>query len=161
QLFAFALDRLVCNERRLTGYGNLLELLQVLSNDQGWGARMACQNLLHQGALDRILCSDAEFFAREGRSVGHAHITGQSAAHLSAGCLSYPASSFQVTPGHIVLLWPNQTKDIAFPSILTHEGGGESQPTPRLDLGSDPKHRRRQQMYFIVDDQAPVALVEQ
>ena len=122
---------------------------------------MARQNLLHQGALDRILCGDTEFFAGEGGGVSHAHVTWQSAAHLGAGRLSNPASSFQVAPWHIVLLWSNQTKDIAFPSILPHEGGCESQPTPRLDLGSDAKHRRRQQMHFIVDDQAPVALVEQ
>src|SRR5882672_5426039 len=126
QPLTFALGRLARNQRRVTGYGNLFELIQILPNDQRWCSRVACQNVPEQDSLDWILGSDAELFAGEGRGIGHAHITRQRTAHLGAGRLCNPASSLQVAPWDIVLLWPNQTKDIAFTPILAHERRRES-----------------------------------
>ena len=41
------------------------------------------------------------------------------------------------------------------------ERRGQAEPAAGLDLGRDAEHRRRQQVHLVVDDQAPVALVEQ
>ncbi len=95
-----------------------------------------------------------------GDGIIHAQGLGQGDADLGAGGLGDPAAPFQLAPGHVVFLRADEAKDVLLAAIFADEGGGQAQPTPRLNLRGYPEHRRRQQMHFVIDDQPPVALIE-
>jgi len=74
--------------------------------------------------------------------------------------LGNPAARFQVAPGNVVLLWPDQAEDVALAAVFANERGREAEPPARLNLGSDAENGGRQQMHFVIYNQAPVTLVE-
>ena len=88
-------------------------------------------------------------------------VLGQGDADLVAVGLGDPALLLQDLPRHVVLLRADQGEDVVLAAVLAHQRGGQAEPAPRLDLGGDAEDRRRQQVHLVVDDQAPVALVEQ
>src|SRR5262249_27258286 len=45
-------------------------------------------------------------------------------------------------------------------AVLADQGGGQAKAAAGLDLGRDAEDRRRQQVDFIIDNQAPIPLVE-
>ena len=67
----------------------------------------------------------------------------------------------QLAPGHVVLLRADQAEDVVLAAVLADQRGGQPEPAAGLDLGRDAEDRRRQQVDLVVDDQAPVALVEE
>ena len=64
-------------------------------------------------------------------------------------------------PRHVVFLRADQGEDVVLLAVLAHERGGEAEPAAGLERSGNLKHRRGQQMHFVVNDEAPVALVEQ
>ena len=72
-----------------------------------------------------------------------------------------PALRLQLAPGHVVLLRADQAEDVVLAAVLADQRGGQPEPAPGLDLGGHAEDRRRQQVDLVVDDQAPVALVEE
>ena len=75
--------------------------------------------------------------------------------------LGDPALLLQDPPGHVELLGADQAEDVLLAAVLADQGGRQAEPAAGLDLGRDPEDRRGQQVHLVVDDQAPVALVEQ
>ena len=88
-------------------------------------------------------------------------VAGQAEADLVALGLGDPALRLQHPPRHVVLLRADQAEDVLLAAVLADEGGGQAEPAAGLDLGRDPEDRGGQQVDLVVDDQAPVALVEE
>ena len=86
---------------------------------------------------------------------------GKPESHLVALGFGDPAFGLENSPGNVVLLGADQAEDVFLALIFAHQSCGQSQAAAGLDIGRDPEDRGRQQMHFVVDDQAPIALVEQ
>ena len=56
---------------------------------------------------------------------------------------------------------PIRREHVALAAVLADQRGGQPEPAPRLQVGRHPEHRRGQQVHLVVDDQPPVAAVEQ
>ena len=56
---------------------------------------------------------------------------------------------------------PIRREHVALAAVLAHQRRGQPDPAPGLEVGGHPEDRRRQQVDLVVDDQAPVAGVEQ
>ena len=67
----------------------------------------------------------------------------------------------QLAPRHVVLLRADQAEHVALAAVLADQRRGQAEPPAGLDLGRHAEHRGRQQVDLVVDDQAPVALVEE
>ena len=77
----------------------------------------------------------------------------------SAGAIQPCASmSFH---GRVVALRADQGEHVALPAVLAHQRRGQPDPPAGLQVGGHPEDRRGQQVHLVVDDQAPVAGVEQ
>ena len=88
-------------------------------------------------------------------------VVGQGDADLGAVGLGDPALRLQLAPGHVVLLRADQAEDVLLAAVLADQRRGQAEPAAGLDLGGDAEDRRGQQVDLVVDDQAPVALVEE
>ena len=80
--------------------------------------------------------------------------------HLGAVGLGDPAARFQLSPWHVILLGPDQGEHVSLAAVFAHQGGSQAQATPGLDLGRHPKNGSGQQMHLVINDQAPVLLIE-
>ena len=98
---------------------------------------------------------------RLGGRVDQPLVGGQRDAHLDAVGRRDPALRLDVLPGGVVPLGPDQREDVALAAVLAHQRRGQPDPATRLQVGGHPEDRRRQQVHLVVDDQAPVAGVEQ
>src|SRR5262245_46363752 len=160
EVFALGRRGLAGDQRDLQAFDELAELLQGLADNQhalvGGLLEQAGDDLL----LGGVLAGYAVLVAPLGDRVLHALLVRQRDAHLRAVGRCDPAATLQLAPGDVVLLRPDQAEDIAFPAILAYQRGRQSEPAARLNLGGDPKHRGGKQMHLVVDDQSPVALVE-
>ncbi len=125
------------------------------------GCVVALEQRGDQVVLERVLAGQAELLPPLGHGVFHPQRAGQAQADLVALGLGDPALGLQHAPGHVVLLGTDQAEDVLLAVVLADQGRGQAQPAAGLDLGRDPEHRRGQQVDLVVDDQAPVALVEQ
>jgi hypothetical protein len=119
------------------------------------------EQLLEQFDLVRVLRGNAILVALVGDGVGHALVLRHRQAHFVALRGGDPALLLQVFPRHVVLLRADQREHVGLAPVFAHERRRQAQPPPRLDLRRDAEDGRRQQVHLIVDDQAPVALVEQ
>ena len=122
---------------------------------------MPLEQLAHQAEFAGVLRGDAEFVARLGHGIFHAALLGHRQADFRANGLSNPTLFLHFLPGHIVFFRADEREDFVLQPILTHERGGQAEPAARLQGRRDLKHRRRQQMHLVIDDQPPVALVEE
>ena len=86
---------------------------------------------------------------------------GQGKPDLRAAGRGDPPLVFQHLPGHVHLLRADQGEHVVFAAVFADQRGGQSQSPPGLQAGRDLEHGCRQQMHLVVDDQPPVALVEQ
>ncbi len=93
--------------------------------------------------------------------VGHPLVLGEGHPHLGALGRGDPALGLDLPPRRVVPLGADQGEDVALPTVLTDQRGGQAEPPPGLDVGGHPKDRRRQQVHLVVDDQTPVAGAEQ
>ena len=67
----------------------------------------------------------------------------------------------QFAPRHVVLLRPDQAEDVAFPAVLADQRRRQAEPPPGLNLRGDAEHGGRQEMNLVIDDETPIALVEE
>ena len=63
--------------------------------------------------------------------------------------------------GRVVPLRADQREHVALAAVLADQRRGQAEPAAGLQVGGHPEDRRRQQVHLVVDDQAPVAGVEQ
>ena len=68
------------------------------------------------------------------------------------------SSAFQ---GTSAFFGADQGEDVVFTPILADQGGRQPQPPPRLKARRHPEDGRGQQVHLVVDDEPPIALVEQ
>ena len=122
---------------------------------------MLLEDRLHH--IDLGVRRRAEFvlLLRLGDRVFEALVVGECHPHLDALGGGDPALRLDVLPRRVVALGPDQTEDVAFPAVLTDQRGGETEAAPRLQISRHPEHRRGQQVDLVIDDQPPVAGVEQ
>ncbi len=161
ELLPLAHGRLAGDERCTDGLGDLAQLIQVGAHDEHRVLAVFDQQLPDDLELVRVFSRNAELVPLLGQGVDHAKFVRQRHTNFVALGGGDPALPLQVFPGHVVLFGANERKDVGLAAVLADEGGGEAQSPPGLDLGGDAKDRRRQQVDFVVDDQSPVALVEQ
>ena len=88
-------------------------------------------------------------------------LVGECHANLDAVGRRDPALRLDVLPRGVVALGSDEAEHVALTAVLTHEGRGQTESTPRLQVGGHAEHGRRQQVHLVVDDEAPVAGVEQ
>ena len=96
-----------------------------------------------------------------GRRVGHPLGVGQRDPHLGAVGRRDPALRLDVLPRRVVALRADQREHVALAAVLADQRRGQAEPAAGLQVGGEPEDRRRQQVHLVVDDQAPVAGVEQ
>ena len=72
-----------------------------------------------------------------------------------------PALRLDVLPGGVVPLGADQREHVALAAVLAHERRGQAEAAAGLEVGRHPEDRGRQQVDLVVDDEAPVAGVEQ
>ena len=105
--------------------------------------------------------ADAVALLRLGSGVGQPLGVGQRHPDLDAVGRRDPALRLDVLPRCVVALGADQGEHVALAAVLAHQRGGQPEPAARLQVGGHPEHRRRQQVHLVVDDEAPVARVEQ
>ena len=96
-----------------------------------------------------------------GHGVGHPLGVGQGDPHLDAVGRGDVALRLDVLPRRVEALGPDQAEDVALAAVLAHQRRGEAEAAAGLQVGGHPEDRRGQQVHLVVDDEAPVAGVEQ
>lgn len=86
---------------------------------------------------------------------------GERDAHLDAVGGSDVALGLDVLPRRVEALRADEAEDVGLAAVLAHERRGEPETAARLEVGRHPEDRRGQQVDLVVDDEAPVAGVEQ
>ena len=101
--------------------------------------------------------------ARRARSTAYASRwpSGRRDAHLDAVGGGDVALRLDVLPRRVEALGADEAEDVALAAVLAHQRGGQPEPAARLQVGRHAEDRRGQQVHLVVDDQAPVAGVEQ
>ena len=141
--------------------GELVELVEVLADHQGRLARVLLDQLLGDQRLGVGAAGQPVALLRVGRRVGQPLALGQRHPHLDAVGGRDPALALDVLPRGVVALGADQAEHVALAAVLADQGGGQADPAAGLEVGGHPEDRRRQQVHLVVDDQAPVAGVEQ
>ena len=151
------------DQRQVEPLGDPSQLLEVLADDQHpvVGPVVPLEQQLDQVFLDRVLAGQAELVAPLGQGVFHPRVGGKPEPDLVALGLGDPAFRLEHAPGDVVLLGADQAEDVLLAVVLADQGGRQPEPAAGLDVGGDPEDGRRQQVDLVVDDQPPVALVEQ
>ncbi len=126
-----------------------------------WLAWVPLQDRLHHRDLGVRGRAQLVALLGLGDGVEHALVVGHRHAHLDAFGGRDPALRLDVLPRRVVALGPDQGEHVALAAVLADQRGGQPEPPPRLQIGGHPEHRRGQQVDLVVDDQAPVAAVEQ
>ncbi len=72
-----------------------------------------------------------------------------------------PALRLNVLPRRVIALWSDKGKHVALASVFTDQRGGQPQPPFGLQVSGHPEDRCRQQVHLVIDDEPPVAAVEQ
>ena len=96
-----------------------------------------------------------------GGRVGQPLALGQGHPHLDAVGRGDPSLGLDVLPGGVVPLGPDEGEHVALAAVLAHQRRGQADAAAGLEVGGHPEDRRRQQVHLVVDDEAPVAGVEQ
>ena len=139
----------------------LVELVEVLPDHQGRLAGVPGDELLDHGQLlGRARREPVALLGLRGR-VDEPLVGRQRHPHLDAVGRRDPALRLDVLPRRVVPLRPDQREHVALAAVLAHQRRGQPDPAPGLEVGGHPEDRRRQQVHLVVDDQPPVAGVEQ
>src|SRR5690606_7262732 len=103
---------------------------------------------------------NAILVALPGKRVWHSGFTGQVNPDLGAVRGRNPALLLQFAPRNVVPFGSDQAEDVFLQPVFANKRRGKAQPPARLDLGRRAEYRGRQQVNLVVNDQSPVALVE-
>ena len=122
---------------------------------------MAPQEAPHDLELLRIFRGDTELVSRRSGGVVQAARLGHRQPDFGAAGFCDPAVRLHFFPRDIDLFGADQGEDVLFAPVLAHQGRGQPKAPPGLQRGRDLEDGRRQQMHFVVNDQSPIALIEQ
>ena len=153
--------RLALDDRRVEPLAELVELVEVLPDHQHLVAAVPLDELLDHAGLRRGRRREPVALLRLGGRVGQPLRVGQRHPHLDAVGRRDVALRLDVLPRRVVALRPDQREDVALAAVLAHQRRGQAEPAAGLQVGGEPEDRRGQQVHLVVDDQAPVAGVEQ
>jgi len=81
--------------------------------------------------------------------------------HFHAFSCCYPAGMLKLLPWNIVSFWSDKRKYISFATVFAHKRRGKSYTTHRLKFCSNPEHRSRKHMHFIINDKSPCSFSKQ
>src|SRR5699024_11470772 len=81
--------------------------------------------------------------------------------HLDAFGRCDVALRLDVLPGGVVAFRPDQGEDLVLAAVLPYQSCCQAQAPTSLKIRRHPEDRGRQEMYLVVDDQAPVARIEE
>ena len=153
--------RLALDHRGVEGGGELVELVDVLPDHQrGLPRVLLDQPLDHVDLVVGARRQPVALLRLRGR-VGEALVRGQRDPDLDAVGRGDVALRLDVLPGRVVALRADQREHVALAPVLAHQRRGEAEAAACLEVGGHPEDRRRQQVHLVVQDQAPVAGVEQ
>ncbi|MNZ62548.1 hypothetical protein D3C78_806730 [compost metagenome] len=120
-----------------------MQLIQVLTYNQGRSAIMLAQQLLHNRQFFWIFGSQPELRAGTCTTILLLLVTVQRHSNLHAGYACDIRFGFSLLPLHFILLRSNQSIDILGTAILSYKRGRESESPGRLNISCHAKHRSR------------------
>ena len=126
-----------------------------------WSPRWRSTSRSTTRVLDGVRRREPVALLRLGGGVGEPLGVGQRHPHLDAVGRCDVALRLDVLPRRVVALRADQREHVALAAVLAHQRRGEPEPAAGLQVGGHPEDRRRQQVHLVVDDEAPVARVEQ
>ena len=156
------LDRgLAGDDRGVEAFAELVQLVEVLPDDEHVLLGVTVDESLDDAvlAVRRRGQSIALFGLRGGVDESLALVEGD--AYLDAVGRGDVALRLDVLPGRVVPLGSDEGEDVVLAAVLAYEGGGEAETPTRLDIGGKPEDRCGEQVHLVVEDQAPVARVEE
>ena len=145
----------------LEALGHLVQLVEVLPDDEGRLAGMPLGELLDDRQLGVGARREAVTLLGLAHGIREALALGQRDAHLDAVGGSDVALGLDVLPRRVEALGADEAEDVGLATVLAHERRGEPEPPAGLQVGGHAEDRGRQQVHLVVDDEAPVAGVEQ
>ena len=116
---------------------------------------------LDHGVLDRAARGQPVAVLGLRHGIREALGVGERDPHLHAVGGGDVALRLDVLPRGVVALGADEREHVGLAAVLAHEGRGEAEAATGLQVGGHPEDRRREQVHLVVDDQAPVAGVEQ
>src|SRR5436309_8479067 len=131
----FRLRRLSGNQRDAEFPGNGLDLGEVFADDQDTRARMAFEKLTQAHHFRWVFSSDAELRPSVRQCIFHPPLGTHRHALLDTGGAGNPGLPFQVFPGNIETLRPDESEDVRLAFIFSREGRGETETAARLKIG--------------------------
>ena len=150
-------------KRQVEALGDPPELFQVLADHDHAvvGPVVAVEEDGDELILERVFAGDPELLAPLGQGVFHPQRGGKPEPNFVALGFGDPSLGFEHSPGDVVFLGPDQAEDVFLAVVFANQGRGQAEAAAGLNVGRDAEDRGRQQVNLVVDDQAPVALVEE
>lgn len=135
-------------------------MVEVLPDDEHPVAREALEKDADDLGLRRVLAGEAELVLVGLAEILPGEVFVHADAHFEADGLGDEILGLEFLPRQVELL-ADEGEDVAFVPVLAHERGGEAQAALGLDAGHGAEDRRGQQVDLVVDDEAPVGVVEE
>jgi len=110
--------------------------------------------------FQRVLARDAVLLAAGSHRVRNFQVLRHVDANFRAESPGDPALVFQILPRHIVALGPHKAENRVLFAVFPDQRGGKPEPPYRLQLRRYAKHRRRQKVDFIINNQPPCTFPE-
>ena len=148
------------DDGRLEVKRQLFELFDELSNDQHQIVGVLGHQRFHHLHFGQGGGADAVADVGLRQCIRHALVVGERDPDLDTFGRGNPALRFEVFPRHVVTLGSNEGEHVRFPSVFADERGGETQSPAALQIRRGPEYRGWQQMYFVIDHEAPVLGIE-
>ena len=149
------------DERTAQLLGQFLQLIHVLADDERRLTAMSANQLLDDAVLARLGGRHPVAHVRLGQSAGHPLAVVECDAYLHAVRRGDVALVLQFLPRRVVAFGADEAEDVVLVTVLPHQGRRQSQPSSRLQICRHAEHRCRQQVHLVVDDESPVAGLEE
>ena len=163
QAFAFLVRSLACDERNLQVFGEGLELVDVLPDNQHAvvGLVEMLEQALHDVRLFGVRRGERNLLADGREGVLHLEFRFHRDTNLVTVGSGNPALRFQDAPRDVVLLGADKAEDLRFLVVFAHERRCKAKTAGRLHFGTQAEHRGGQQVHLVVNHEAPLLLAEQ
>jgi hypothetical protein len=116
---------------------------------------MAFEKLAQTRHFCWVFGGDAELRPPVRQGIFHSALRTHRHALFDARGAGNPGSPLQVFPGNIETLGSDESEDIRLASIFTNERRGEAETAAGLKIGRRAEDRSGQQVYLVINDQAP------
>ena len=110
------------------GFTELVQLIEVRTDDQGRCAYVLVEDGLHDGDLGVRRRAELVALLGFGDGVRHPFGIGESDPNLDALGGRDPALRLDVLPRCVVALGSDEREDVPLPAVLAHQRGGEPEP---------------------------------